>query len=275
MPVDIDTSATFEDLILRLAERVGLADQSGTVAAIPTDADNLAKIKRCVNEGYARFLRAYKYWSFLEQDVQITLSSAGTGGHCIESDPGRYALPGYVAGSPKGPWTYVDERTARAHIQNIAPSLIDGYRQGDGGSSGVPCYAACRPRATGAPKGGAPLGWEALFWPLPDSNYVIKATFRIKQHKLVENHDRHIAGSEHDDSLHAFCWLAWQEDDAEDPHIAERAKAAAMERLAESVELDKQNHPDSVGMNDGIPHSGTVRLPRVYSHNGVPIVYPD
>lgn len=274
MPVDLDSSATFEDLILRLAARTGHADQTGTIAELPTDAEVLRLHKAAVNEGYDRFLRANPKWTFLDLSVTITLDSDGDGPTNIDGDAGRYIAPGYVSGAPTGPWVFADTRSRRTMLKSVHPSQIDAYRQAGSGQTGAPSLAACRSRRTGAPVGQAPAGWEFMFWPLPDQDYVLSAPFRVKKHVMVELGEKHVAGSEHDSAIHAFAAWAWYEDDAEDPAVAERFRAAAMERLAESMALDLQNFPDSVGDNDGgVCPENVYRLPRVYAHNGNPIAY--
>lgn len=282
MPVDISSSASFSDLIRRLAERSGHASQTGSVSAVPVDAHNLDLMKRYVNEGYDRFLRASKDWTFLDLRYELTLDEDGESDTNVEGDPARYRLPSYIAGAPKGPWRYNDQRTARVFVQNVARAQVEGYMQIGQPTLGPPTVAAYRPLVTGDPIGGQSRGWEVLFWPVPDQPYVLAADFRVKQHKLVDLAERHIAGQEHDAAIIAFAWMVWQEDDAENPADLARAREAvygipgtAMRgALAESIDLDRKNFPDTVGDNTGEGYAvARCRLPRIASVDGVPVEY--
>lgn len=291
MPSDLNTSATFGELLLQLAVRTGFADYSGSVAALPTDAHRLAKLKSYVNDGYDRFLRANPKWTFLVRMVPLTFNTDGTGPSNIDGEPARYRLPGYVSGPPLGDWTYVDERTSRRAIGRVHPDIIDGYRQVNGETfTGVPIICGHRPFSPKDPIGNTQTAWEAIFWPAPDSTYAVQAPFRVAKHRMVELGERHIAGADHDASIAAYAVWVWKEDDAEDP--AELAKyrleavgdpgGGVRGRLQESIDLDEQNFPDSVGYS-APPDTSAYRrgsigsderiLPRVASHNGVAIPY--
>jgi hypothetical protein len=62
---DPTLSMTFGDLIMRVAEFLGVADYSGGAAAVPTDAHDLDLCKRYVNDGYRKFINANPRWQFL------------------------------------------------------------------------------------------------------------------------------------------------------------------------------------------------------------------
>ncbi len=276
MPVDLDSSATFSDLILRLCERNGEADQTGDVAALPTDADVLKRAKRAVNEGYDRFLRSSPFWTFLEVDVDLTLSADGTGPYCIDGSPGRYRLPSYVTSSPVTPWRYADDQTYARQLQTVNPTTIDRFSQTGDAATGEPTMAAHRNRGNGAPIGQTQRGWELMVYPEPAANYVIRATFRAHRHVMTDLSERHICGGQHDAAIHAFAHWVWLEDDAENTDRAIKARDDAQYQLGLSLALDNANHPDSVG--DVVdPSVGrqqfTARMPRVATHNGVAVPY--
>lgn len=292
MPMELESSATFGDLILRLAERVGAADQNGSIAVIPTDAERLRRCKQAVNEGYDRFLRANKNWTFLECDYELTFDNTGTGPQNIEADASRYRLPGFISSSPTTPWRYTDTRTRRRNIQNVHPSIIDNYRQQRYINTGPPGYAAVRDRENKGPIGSRPRSWEAIFWPTPDAPYVVRATFRVFKHKMVDLAEKHIAGGVHDATIADYAAVAWQEDDTGDadgqatlatykttvygnPNIPGQRGS-----LAESMDIDLSNHPDSVGdvvdpsvMRNRYPGRGFPYQPRVATQNGIAIDY--
>lgn len=292
MPVDLDSSATFEDLILRTAVRIGAAEQTGAEAAIPTDPEVLRRVKEVVNEGYDRFLRANKNWTFLECDYELTFDHTGAGPFNIDADAGRYRLPGFVASPPITPWRYADTRTRRRNIQVLHPSIIDNYRQQRIVNSGPPGFCGCRDRESKAPIGSRPRAWECIFWPTPDQDYVVRATFKVFKHKMVDLAERHIAGGVHDATIIAWAAVVWYEDDAGDADSMailgnhKRALFGNPEvpgergRLAESIDIDLTNGPDSVGdvvdpsvLRNRYPGRDIAYQPRVATHNGVQIQY--
>lgn len=66
---------TFEDLILRVAEYLGLADYSDGAAAIPTDAHDLDVCQRIVNDGWRMFTGAYHRWNWLTPICEVTFAA--------------------------------------------------------------------------------------------------------------------------------------------------------------------------------------------------------
>lgn len=274
----VETSQTLGDLMLRLAERTGLAlYDEDAAAALPEDADDLAKLKRYVNDGYDRFLRAWPYWTFLDQDITLTLSATGTAPESIEGQSWRYRLPPYVSGAPRGNWRYADQTSRYVEALSVDRRIVLARRQSIEGS-GPPRYAAVR-RLEVREKvaGGSRIGWELILEPSPDAAYVLENTFRVRSHVLRERDERHICGADHDAAIAAFAAAAWFEDDAEQQDKAREMKAAAAERLAESIAIDKQARPPTVGrvVDPSICREpvGRSRLPRVGTHNGVAIPY--
>lgn len=70
---------TFQDLIIRVAEYLGMADYSGGTIAVPADAGDLERCKRIVNDGYRRFIGSNDKWQFLTPLFSITFVSSYTG----------------------------------------------------------------------------------------------------------------------------------------------------------------------------------------------------
>jgi hypothetical protein len=71
---DPTLSMTFGDLVIRVAEYLGIADYSGGAAAAPSDAHDLDLCKRYVNDGYRSFINSYQRWQFLTPLFTISLS---------------------------------------------------------------------------------------------------------------------------------------------------------------------------------------------------------
>ncbi len=288
MPSNLETSATFGELIVRLAARIGHADQTGAVAGVPTDANTLAEMKRCVNEGYDRFLRARQNWSFRRRTVILTFDTAGTGPQNYQQDAGRYVLPGYVAGPPLDDWVYLTANTTQRQIKRVHPNEIDVRRVSQGSTTGAPVISGMRTIESTGPIGTSPTRWEATFYPIPDAAYMVQAPFRVVRHEMVELSERHCAGAEHDAAIIAYAAWVWFEDDAEDRETAERYRVAAQGdpargirgALQESIELDETNHPDTVGYSAPFDNSAyrphiveTPDIPLIGNLNGTPIGY--
>ena len=63
-----DHSLTFRDLILRVAELNATSDESGTTVGPPTDAIELDRIKRAINDAAADIARKAS-WRWLLADL--------------------------------------------------------------------------------------------------------------------------------------------------------------------------------------------------------------
>lgn len=235
MPQDTLTGWTLEQLIIELADAVGMATLgTGTdnSAVVPTDPNTLDQLTRAVNRGYRSFLAANPRWTFLERVVQLTLSEDGTAGNCIDSDPGRYALPSYISGNPKGDWTFVDTISNRSCIIATDQHMLRKLRDRDPNTSGVPSYGCVRPMSP-APGGVQKAArHELVVYPKPDDDYVIQAEFRIEAHELVNLTDRHIAGAAHDMAI--LEQAAWQWNKLDTPGLEQ-----PVAELAKSIALDK------------------------------------
>jgi hypothetical protein len=73
---------TFQDLITRVAETIGLAYYGAAgnqVAQNPVDVHDLDVCKRLVNDGYRRFINSNPRWSFLTPTFTLTLAPGYTG----------------------------------------------------------------------------------------------------------------------------------------------------------------------------------------------------
>ncbi len=74
----------FHDLILRIAEKAGMAYYGSTgqnKAVVPVDAFNLDKVKRIVNDGFRKFVASspVRGWHWQERIAKIALSAAESG----------------------------------------------------------------------------------------------------------------------------------------------------------------------------------------------------
>ena len=133
-----DTSLTFQDLILRVAEETRFAkyDDSNpnSPAQIPTDRGILDKIKRAINDGISLMARDYPKWTSLRPQVSFLMSTDGTGPLNLpnpitgEPDPSIYRLPWYITGRPINGWHWVSTASnfSRLHSRQSSGSTIAG-----------------------------------------------------------------------------------------------------------------------------------------------------
>jgi hypothetical protein len=242
------TGLTFEQALIDCAERWGHAGQSGTVPALPTDEAVLDLIKRKFNAGYQEFLSAHN-WSFLDQQVTVLAYPNGDGPDNIDSDPARYRLPNNIRGMPLYDWEFVGDARPRTTVANIAIDIVRKRAALYTRRTGIPTWAGCGPLNENGPPEQGGNGWEVMFWPAPALTYEMRTTFRIEQHELVENNERHIAGKAHDRTVIAFANWEWYRDDAEDPDLRERYRLelygnpATGEKgaLQRSIDIDGQH----------------------------------
>ena len=79
---DPNIGFTFAELQLEVAEFLGIAyyGSDGTsAAAVPSNAADLALVKRLVNKGYRRLLSSYPKWTCLQPEFDITLTTGFSG----------------------------------------------------------------------------------------------------------------------------------------------------------------------------------------------------
>ena len=249
---------TLGDLMLDLAEEVGLArytDENGDKIemALPTDPTILSKLRRRVNAGYMQFLsgidpvngadKRYSKWAFLEREVPIKLDPTGTGPFNVAGDAGRYRLPAGVRCRPKSAWmldtggmydgyTVVDTDAASVTAQLTRTSE----------STGCPSISACRPidNPDGQVGGTGGAAWEVIMAPRPDAVMTLTGQFLLQPREMRDVDERHIAGSQHDQTIRMLAFLDWLRRD--DPARARDQAQFASSALKSSIDLDKQMH---------------------------------
>ena len=108
-------------------------------------------------------------WSFLSPAAELTLADA-------TSD---YDLPDDY-GSLRGEITYQTE-TGLLTVHLTSEGAVRVMRQANSDSSGRPVYAAIRPKAKTTT---ASVKWEILFYPTPDSAYVLDYRYNVLPNKI-------------------------------------------------------------------------------------------
>jgi len=272
LPVDALSGWTFERHLLEFSERVGLADQSGSVATLPANAHDHDKVKRYWNAGYKHFISADPNWSFCKESVSLTLDPTGLGPSNIDQNPALYRLPSYCQGPPRGNWRYVDANAPYDQCVVYQDRLVDQMREAGGASTGAPRFAGHGAHSAKDGPHGDKIAWRVQFFPIPDIAYVLQADFRIRNHALQDLGEGTVAGSEHDLTILACALMEWSkvDDDMADRRIMFAQDAAGL--LIQSRELDKHNRPRNLGQlkTTGTQNTATRRL-SVTHYNGTPI----
>lgn len=246
MPIDVSTGKTFGELMLDLAVRIQQADQSGAGDELPTDTGVLAMLKRWVNEGYDLFQRSDPNWSALDFAIDFTLSSTA-GPNNWAGDTGRYMLPRYCQGGPVGDWVYTDENSAYARVIRRPADVLDRLMAQDN-VTGTPAYWACRSQRRDDGPGEQTDGTEVMFWPRPDRAYTLRASFRVRGHKLFNAEDRHIFGADHDRAIVDAAHYQWAQHDRENAAALVGIKQTWLESKDASITLDMPRRPRRLGV---------------------------
>lgn len=248
-----DTSMTFRDLILRVAEAGGLCDYpegEDNEAAIPTDPHDLDLCKRSVRDGLEQFYRAHKKWTFLQPEVSMTLSTDASSPASINDDPARYRLPWFVCGASSGVITWANPVGSwGGTLQLTNPERVMAAAANNPDSTGHPQLACILPAPQNvAVTTGDRQGWELRVWPKPDANYELKARFRVFPRRLEDLDERHVAGAMHDQTVVSFAvWVLKRRDAETNPGVLAVYKREADEALAASIALDAPNTPRLLG----------------------------
>lgn len=251
-----DTSLTLDDLILRVAEACGIADYSGDVAAVPQSTHDYDLCRRAVNDGIEMVYRAHPRWSFLNQRVEFTMATDGTHPWAVNADPARYTLPWFVTGNPVDAALTLTGSGNTTYCVPVVNIRLVREARSQSDSSGAPQIAAVE--RLPQPAGGGRSLWEMVFFPDPDYAYTVAATFRCFAPKLVGRGDRHVMGAEHDQTVIAAAIYAKKLTDSKDAIERENYKQAFQAAVAESIVLDEQMSPRSLGV---VTDPGTFNRP--------------
>lgn len=255
-----DTSMTYRDVILRVAEESDYAfyDPSSpdSPADIPQDRQILDKIKRAVNDGIDRLARAMPKCFALRPQFSFDMSPTGQSPFSLlnplngQNDGQYYRLPYYINSRPIQGWQWSSQTSNFAGFaQDCDPEQLDRQAR-TAAISSYPTLASMVPYGPTGDTGDRQTK-AVRFYPAPDQNYRITARFLITPPKMVDLSDRHIFGASHDQTVVAFALWSFMEHDAKDPAMRATYEARANRALAESIAIDRENAQVSLGsMND-------------------------
>jgi len=201
MAIGYDTSLTFGDLKLRVAEAVDVAPQgsgSDNRATAPTDPNLKDRIERAINDAARQIAGAWR-WTWLSPTLSITLSPDGDGPMSVNEDPTRYRLPACVNSAPFGrvAWKYPAGTSGGGIVTDTHIDRLVDMTDRSPDFEGPPQYCAVRP-IEGVGIGDRP-GIELLVWPKPDQAYVLTSRFRVMPTRMVNDAERPI-------------WPEWMDD---------------------------------------------------------------
>jgi len=261
-----DTSLTFQDLILRVAEETRFAkyDDSNpnSPAQIPTDRGILDKIKRAINDGISLMARDYPKWTSLRPQVSFVMSTDGTGPLNLpnpitgEPDPSIYRLPWYITGRPINGWHWVSTASNFSGFAvDCDPERID-HLQRSTQTSSYPRVASIVPSISKGDTGADRQTKAVRFWPSPDQAYQVTARFLVHPSPMIELQDRHIFGASHDQTVLAYSVWCFKRNDAKDPGLRSEYRARVygdgttmnIGALAASIKIDQESVPASMGV---------------------------
>lgn len=242
MPIDLESSKTFQQLMIELAVPFGLAEYGADgkgAAALPDDVEDLRALKTCINNAYKLFLRSDPDWTFLFYPVVITTNADGLGPDNLDGDAARYRLPPPLRTKPQTNLVYLDQTWRGGEVMTWTVRLVRN-RQQITKRTGRPQIAGYRPIPVAEGVDAQKNAWEVIMWPTPDGVYELEGSFRVLPYDMVDLDEPHVAGADHDLAILAAAKWFWVKDDSEKESEAMKYKADWMEALAASRVLDKR-----------------------------------
>jgi hypothetical protein len=197
MPTDPTLGLTFTDMVLRVAEFMGVAPISGGVPIAPTDAADLARVKRCVNDGLRR-VATMREWNILKRSFTLALVA----------DTWAYYLPADFTGSIDIKLSLDPDDDQSSSITLVDEGSVRQAREATDQTSSTPTLAAIRavtPATTGAsalqaaPSAGQ--RWEIIFFPTPSESLTLTGRYTAFPIALSATTDRHAMGPAMDDLI--------------------------------------------------------------------------
>lgn len=165
------TALTFDDLLIKVAEKLGVAEyrSDGTTILPVSDPFSLGKCREMVQRGIGMLIDAApdEGWHFTKRSYELTFDTDGTGDDNIDSDPARYMLPTEFGGELTGSIRYKAESNHSTRIEWTSARVIKDIRQ-DYVESGYPTLAAVLPYQPTS-TAGTGRRWELIVDPQPSA----------------------------------------------------------------------------------------------------------
>lgn len=171
MAVVPQTALTFDKLVQKVAERMGVAEYraDGTAIVPVSDPYNLSKCCEAVQQGIGMLIDASpsEGWHFMRRSVEILFYPDGDGSDNIDSDAARYMLPVDFGGELKGDIRYQADSNHGTRIDWVDARTIKDLRQ-DYVCTGYPTLAAVLPYQPTSTSGTG-RRWELIVDPQPSA----------------------------------------------------------------------------------------------------------
>jgi len=174
-------TTTMRDLMLRVAEKLGIAEYTSTgVIHIPVDQYNLKLCKRYIQNGIRMFMAdaPLKGWRWMRRLMTVTFDAEGDGVDNIDLDAARYKLAANFGGTVDGPIEYDADTSVGTRIEWCDESVIRA-RRSLSVNTGIPNKAAIRPYQPISEALMSTRQWEMIVDPQPGSAYVVKFPYTL------------------------------------------------------------------------------------------------
>lgn len=223
----IQEGLTIEDLLIRLAETIGVSEPaSDGTPGLPSDTVLLTRLKKCITDGIGLMQLANSKWRVLRPVVEVQLGTDSPA--CIDGDPTKYALPWYVVAQPGGGWQFVLEGSWSGPVVSTTFHRIAELNATD---------LTGPPRAVAMVPGARPGEWEIRLAPAPDAAYVLRAQCSLLAFKPTQLYQRSPFGAAHDQTVLAAAKWCYVRDEAADSRKAD-FQAEFDSLLAASIKFD-------------------------------------
>jgi len=235
---------TLRDMLVRLSEMFGVADESGSVNAPVGDTATRDKFTRYLNDAISTVASIYP-WMWLRPELTVTLSADGTAKDCVGGSLTEYLLPDWIRSVPVGDITW--KSPDASYGGNAKATYIDhirGKQAADGAMLGPPQLVCVFPAAS---KQGDSQNYHMHVWPKPDLAYTVTARFRRSVQPLVADGDRGIWPPEHDRMMLYAGAQALLDAGVEGATDPQRVRDTAAELVAIARKLDQELQPPRVG----------------------------
>ena len=217
-------SMGFADLQERVGHYLGFGRVVGNYSA-----DQVLDVNAMIRDGYRDYLGRHD-WSFLRTSGSI-VTVANTQNYTLPDDFGWM----------KGVLTY----SSNTFLRDIIIVGEGKIRQLDSifTSTGFPEFAAINPISNTQVTGQR---WEISFHPTPDSVFTINFEYSVLTGELTALLPFHLGGMQHSQTVMMAC-ISMAENFLNDSLDVKRAEYERL--LAESIRIDGERSPDTLGYN--------------------------
>lgn len=257
-----DSSMTFADLRLRLAERVRLVQQDSAQRVIArTTEPDLSRLNNAINDGVREFMgfvgpvisngrpMTFAGWEWAKAQFAVELTQE-PGGYTVGTDPSVLTLPPVMGSRPISTVSF--SRTGSTsdggelHLRH--PAEIASRHAMDSATTGYPCFGSVAFNAAARASLHTRGCWELRVWPKPDNDYTISFAARVQPEPFTQDDERGIWPQEHDLTVVACAVYCFNLADkpSGDPAVTQ-AREEMGRKLMQSAMLDIRDYMNPTG----------------------------